>query len=320
MDTSILNIEISGFANYKATEPQTVNLLTFLQSEKYAGNVEQIRAIKDKTERDKLKCELPAITPSGIFTPTRKAENLIQHSGLIQFDIDSKGNPNIKDWQNLRDELTKIPEITYCSLSVSGFGVWGLVPISNPNKHKEHFSALCLEFQKIGLVLDTAPQNVASLRGYSFDSQAYFNHNARTFIKTHVDNVQNVHAKKLSPQYTPTHFKESEKTEYLIYQIVKHKIDITGNYSDWLAIGSALACEFGEAGRGYFHEVSQLYPGYKPAETDRQFTACLRTSRGFGIGIFYKACSDYGILFKPMLLEHNTNNANNLHSINYNYL
>jgi hypothetical protein len=303
---SVLNKDISLFRNYSSNEPFTFNLLRFLKCNEFAIEVERIRAIDSKAERDKLKAELPCFTPSGLFYPIRKAENLVKHSGLIQFDIDSKGNANINDWETLRNELSKIPEIAFCSLSVSGHGVWGLVPISNPEKHKEHFSALCFEFQKIGLVLDTAPQNVASLRGYSFDQQSYYNHSARTFTKIHVDNVENVKANKLSLQHTSTHFKESEKTEYLINQIVTHKIDITANYSDWLAISSAFACEFGEAGRGYFHEVSQYYTGYKPAETDRQYTACLRNSKGFGIGIFYRACSDYGIFFKPMLLEHNT--------------
>lgn len=305
MEKSILNTDVSMFSNYLSKTPVTFNLLGFLQSDEFKTKVEQIRDITNKNERDKLKSELPAITPSGIFFPTREAANLVKHSRLIQFDIDSKGNPGINDWPGLRNELAKIQEIAYCSLSVSARGVWGLVPIAFSDKHKEHYYALSLEFEKIGLKLDSAPQNVASLRGYSYDEKAYFNHYARTFTKIHVDNVQNVGSKKLFCRYTPTNLKESEKTEYLINQIIKHRIDITGNYSDWLAIGSAFSCEFGEAGRGYFHAVSQFYPGYKPQETDKQFSACLRTSRGFGIGIFYRICSDYGILFKPMLTEHN---------------
>lgn len=307
MEKSILYRDISIFANYVSKEPaNTFKLLHFLQSEDFRTEVEQIRTIEDKTQRDRLKAALPCMTPSGVFAPTRLAENLVLHSGFIQFDIDNKGNENINDWSAVRDELKKIPEIAYCGLSVSGRGVWGLIPIAYPAKHKEHFSALAHEFQEIGLKLDSAPQNVASLRGYSFDEKAFYNHTAKTFFKIHVANARNEPSKKLSLQYTSTHFKESEKTEYLIKQIVNYKIDITSNYNDWLAIGSAFACEFGEAGRGYFHEVSQFYSGYKPAEADKQYTACLRCSKRFDIGIFYRICSDFGILFKPMLLKHNT--------------
>ncbi len=304
MKNSVLNIEVSLFENYGSKKPVNYNLLAFLQSDEFKPEVDKIRSIDNKKTRDDLKYFLPCITPSGQCFPTRAAENLVKHSGLMQFDIDSKANPGL-NFEAVRDELKKIPEIAYCGLSVSGRGVWGLVPIAYPEKHKQHFSALYDEFKKIGLTLDKAPQNVASLRGYSFDSQAYFNHNARTFFKTCEEIAKNADANKTFFRGTTTHFKESEKTEYLIKRLVTHRIDITGTYSEWLAIASCFACEFGEAGRGYFHEVSQFYNGYKPTETDKQYNACLRNSQGFGIGIFYRACADYGILFKPLLLEHN---------------
>ena len=89
--------------------------------------------------------------------------------------------------------------------------------------------------------------------------------------------------------------------EFIINKIVNHRIDITASYSDWFAIGSAFACEFGENGRRYFHEVSQFYLGYKPMEADKQYTACLKHSHGFDIGIFYHHCADYGLMFKDLI-------------------
>lgn len=58
--------------------------------------------------------------------------------------------------------------------------------------------------------------------------------------------------------------------------------DIAPAYNDWRDLGFALACGLGEEGRAYFHRLSRFYSGYKPAEADKQYTACLQ-SRGHGI-------------------------------------
>ena len=92
---SILNIEVSCFANYNTpAKPMEVNLLRWLQSGKYKNEVGKIRAIENKEERDRIKALLPAITPSGIFF-YRSEKDLIKHSGLIQFDIDYKENRHL---------------------------------------------------------------------------------------------------------------------------------------------------------------------------------------------------------------------------------
>src|SRR5680860_676078 len=93
-----LNIDISCFANYRTSDnPKKVNMLAWLKSDKYAEKVKQIRKIETKKERDKIKATLPGITPSGVFTYREEAA-LVKHSGLLQFDIDMKGNKSIKNY------------------------------------------------------------------------------------------------------------------------------------------------------------------------------------------------------------------------------
>jgi len=180
---SILNIEVSCFANYDTPEnPKSVNLLTWLQSNKYCLKVEKIRSIEDKQERDSIKAKLPAITPSGVFT-YRSIKSLVRHSGFIQFDIDLKGNEAIRNFNDLKEEISKIKNVAYCGLSVSGKGCWGLIPISNPDKHYLHFTAMRAVFQRLNIAIDPAPKSVASLRGYSYDPNAYYNHSALVFEK-----------------------------------------------------------------------------------------------------------------------------------------
>ena len=296
MQKSILDIQVSRFANYDTPDnPRPVNLLGWLKTDKYKEQVEQIRQLTDKAERDKIKATLPAITPSGLFT-YRKEAALIKHSGLIQFDIDKKDNSNIANYDALKNILPNIKNIAYCGLSVSGQGYWGLIPVAYPEKHKEHFKAIEIAFKNIGIKIDTAPQNVASLRGYSYDPDGYFNHNAIILEKVFVEQQAAPKAYKQT-RYTNTTDNDTRAwVEKYINAISAKGIDITDGYKKWLQVGFALATEFGETGRQYFHEVSRNYSGYKPDAADMQYTRCLNgRGQGITIGTFFHLCTAHGV-------------------------
>ena len=187
---SILNIEVSCFANYDTPDnPKLVNLLAWLKSEKYRGQVEKIRSLTDKAERDRVKATLPAITPSGVFT-YRSVKDLVKHTGFIQFDIDANGNESVGNFKELKAQLSKIKNVASCGLSVSGTGFWGLIPIAYPEKHNQHHKSIEAAFRAFGITIDPAPKSVASLRGYSFDADAYFNHKALIFEHYYVPPAQ----------------------------------------------------------------------------------------------------------------------------------
>ncbi|MVM36460.1 hypothetical protein GO730_00360 [Spirosoma sp. HMF3257] len=178
---SILSVEVSCFANYRTPDnPRTVNLLTWLTSEKYRKQVESVRAIEDKKQRDRIKATLPAISPSGLFS-RREESALIRHSGLICLDIDLKGNESISNYSQLKEQLCRIKNVAYCGQSVSGTGYFVLIPIVHPKQHGSQFRALREIFQKkYGVRIDDTP-DVSRLRGYSYDSDGYFNHEATPF-------------------------------------------------------------------------------------------------------------------------------------------
>ena len=166
--------------SYADTEPKQVNLLEYLKDESNKDEVLTIRAVEDMSERKAMKAALPAVTISGIFSG-RGEKNLVVHSGLICIDIDQKDNEHIEDFHGLKDLFSDIPYVAYCALSVSGNGYWLIIPISNPKKHKEHFLAIQKTFKQAQINIDPAPSNVASLRGYSYDENAYYNHEASVF-------------------------------------------------------------------------------------------------------------------------------------------
>jgi hypothetical protein len=188
---SVLDVMVSCFRNYYTPgNPVNINLLDWLLSKKYLPQIDQIRMMTEKADRDRHKANIPAITPSGTFSH-KEAKGLIQHSGLIQFDIDlTKGNLEIENWSELKSEIFNFRNVAYIGLSASGMGLWGLIPISNPEQHKAHFKAIEKAFFKWGIELDPAPQNVSSLRGYSYDPEALYRHDAEVFTAMVFDDAK----------------------------------------------------------------------------------------------------------------------------------
>jgi hypothetical protein len=166
------------FASGKSTTPASVNLLQWLHNDEYLPQQQKIRAAKDKAGRDALKIFMPCITPSGIFSQRGK-NYLLKHTGFIAIDIDLKGNEGIGNYHDLKNEICKIPNVAYCGLSVSGTGYWLLIPITHPDKHELHFKFIEQYFKSKNLIIDKACSDVARLRFYSFDPEAYYNHAAK---------------------------------------------------------------------------------------------------------------------------------------------
>ena len=72
----------------------------------------------------------------------------------------------------------------------------------------------------------------------------------------------------------------STRVESLIQLLKANHADITSGYTEWLKVGFAIASEFGEAGRRYFHDISSLYTGYDATECDKKYDECLKSDNG----------------------------------------
>ena len=171
------------FPSATDTNPVDVELMNWLKGyTRYSFLIDQIRRSDSKHQRDQFKRQLPCITPSGTFSKRNRA-GLIQHSGLIAFDIDNLGD----DLEGVRSAVQSIPNVAYLGLSASGTGLWGLIPITQPDQHTAHFRAMELAFLAMGITIDPSCKDVSRLRFYSYDEQAYFNHDAVPFDQTYTD-------------------------------------------------------------------------------------------------------------------------------------
>jgi hypothetical protein len=220
---------------------------------------------------------------------------LIVHSGFIQFDIDFKENSHITNYSDLKSEICKIVNVAYCGLSVSGTGLWGLIPILYPDRHRQHFDFIYNAFKKLGITIDKKPGNVASLRGYSYDINGYFNRNA---VKLNEYNQTRQNRNNLR-FYSHNDNSIQSDVEALINELRKTGVDITNTYDNWVSIGFALATEFGERGRQYFHVISRNNACYDRNENNYQYDKCLNagsTPNPITVKTFFAKCKDAGIV------------------------
>jgi hypothetical protein len=171
---SILNVNVNWFLNHSSQHsPESVNLQTWLTSDLYYDRQLEIIGCEDASTKQKLKAEMPAITPSLHYG---------EHTGLLAIDIDGKDNPN-RPMEDIRAELERIDQIAYCGQSVSGKGLWAVIPIAYPEKHLYHFKALERIFKNRGIIIDPACKNVNRLRYYAYDPRGYFNPEAEPFTQ-----------------------------------------------------------------------------------------------------------------------------------------
>lgn len=237
----------------------------------YEDEIKEIRANPEKSKE--LKRGLPGVTISGLFRE-RSAQGLIQHSGRICIDIDGKENPHLSNWPEIRNTLSTWKEIEFTSLSASGNGLMVVVKIEFPEKHLSHYMALEYAFLRQGIRIDPLCKDIPRFRFMTSDKDAIINENVVPY--------QILFQKANNPRFSEKRDKgTNDDLLMVINEIVNKSIDITESYKNWYQIGCALANEYGEIGRDYYHKLSQINPEYKLHDCDKQYNKCLTNPKGY---------------------------------------
>ena len=283
------DIQISVYNGVRDTTGHCSTLFDFLHNVDY-DRINRLRATADANVRKRIKLSLPQATISGVFSPTRSAENLVSHSGLVCVDIDGKDNPHIGNFGTLvEDVLSQIEEVAYASRSVSGNGYFVIMPLKYPAKHKMQFEQLVRDFDVMGINIDRACGDVCRLRCQSFDLHQYINMAAKPYAGVYHPPMPKIRFRTIFDEADA-----EDKVARLCREIVTRGIDLTGTYDDWMKVGAALST-LGESGRQWFHLVSSQNGGYNAAEGDRKFNNLLRSTKRIGIGTFFYACKQAGL-------------------------
>ena len=286
------DIEITVYKGVRDTIGHRSTLFKFLENVEYDA-IQELRSTTDANLKKQTKLSLPQATISGVFAPTRSAENLVKHSGLICVDIDRKDNLHIENFDTLiPDVLSHIEEVAYASRSVSGNGYFVIIPFEYPAHHKAQFEKLVRVFADMGINIDRACGDVCRLRCQSYDIHQYVNMSAKPFTGIYQE------PKPIRPSFNYDYngIDTEDKVADLCREINQQHIDLTGTYDDWVKIGAALS-SLGESGRHWFHICSSQNGGYNSIECDRKFDNLLRSNRRIGIGTFFHYCKNAGLEF-----------------------
>lgn len=212
---------------------------------------------QDKKDKERL----PNVMISGLFVEPKNT-GLKTHSGFICIDVD-----NVDDVDGLKDAIKNDEYLFAAFKSVSGNGLALLFKI-NGSKHSESFDAIVKYlYEEYGIVCDPSCRNVARRRFVSYDPDLILNKRAKKWTKV----------EKKAPAAPKVIFTKTDFDE-ILQRITNLKVDITGDYTQWVRIAFSLVDQFGEVGRNAFHTISQYSPLYDYEKADKQYTYCLRST------------------------------------------
>jgi hypothetical protein len=280
---------------HNTTEFSSIDLEHFYSEIKNANYKNEVDFYRLKfTELGKkgsepFKQKIPAVVISGTFNESVKNANLVDHSGYICVDVDNIESNNINE---LKLKLRQDKYIESYFTSCGGVGLAVIIKI-DPSKHLESF--LGLEdyfFNTYNTTIDKSCKNVSRLRFYSYDSDIYINKKSKVF-KQYIKPIYNK-KEVVNTVLTGTEFDE------LMTKIISSGRSLAEDYDTYLKIGFALADEFGESGRQYFHAISSMSSKYDQKQCDRQYTHCISAggSKKIKIGTLYYFCKINGIELK----------------------
>ena len=157
--------------------------------------VKKIRKEKEKSTRNELKKDLPAICFSGKFVK-RTDNSLQQHSGFICLDFD--GYTKQKDLVSDKEKLSKDRYVYSVFISPSGAGLKALIKIPEiPENHTNYFNSLEKYFDNPHF--DKTSKNISRVCYESYDPLLFLNKNSSIWEK-----IDEQHYEEVTQRDPPT--------------------------------------------------------------------------------------------------------------------
>lgn len=250
-----------------------------------------------ETFNENDKWNLPCISVSARFNKIRSLNDIKEKLPFICLDIDryskkrKKASNDCIDMLLVKEMFINHPSCYYTGFSLSGENLMAIFILSEKDKLNEYFNMLKERLSLRGVNIDVSCSDYTRLRFFNYDSEAYYNPNAKP-LKLPVKKV-----------YKPNNIKiginqksDLKKVQSIIEVINRTNIDITGLYEDWIKIAASLNNAFGEQGRAMFHEISNKYSDYDYKKCDKKFDQCKKMNNTT-LGSLFMIASDHGVRY-----------------------
>ncbi len=234
---------ITIFKNIKETSTPFHRSVEFvldrIKEGKHKELIRSIRKETDKSQRNILKKNLPAICFSGTFSK-RSDEALMEHSGVICLDFD--GYPTKKEMMLFKESLTKDEFVMSAFISPSGNGLKVLIKIPNdPDNHKRYFDALSNYFDSE--YFDVTSKNISRVCYESYDNDIYINLESKIWEGIADYNYTPIDIRKDAPTIPITN--ENQIVDILVKWWVKKYPMVEGQRNNNAFILAAALNEYG---------------------------------------------------------------------------
>lgn len=286
---------------------RTITLEEFLTMGKgYGDIIARIRMTENKDDRSRLKLKkLPCATVSATFTTRSREvpleERLEHYNSLMVLDFDG-----LADVEDAKKRLSGLPYIFYAGLSVSGKGLFAIVPIDTDDyrMHKIFFDALQEEMLQLGLVVDKACSDVTRLRVLSYDPAAYLNVDCHVFTLPENNTIDVSTQDEDEPEEIISQDTDASSLIARYVEAWESKGIPLDDYDDWRSMCMSLST-LGEKAWAYVDRISKFSAKYNREDNRKKFQEFIRSTRSIGIGTFFYKCHSYGV-FPPDVPHYET--------------
>ncbi|GEO04470.1 hypothetical protein AAE02nite_21340 [Adhaeribacter aerolatus] len=177
-----VNLYKNATDKYGLDQPLEVGeVISRIQEPVFATITEELRNLSDKEFSEYKKSMFPAVSWSGLFSPTRAKQNLIQHSGLLCLDIDDLSSRRLEE---VREQIKADPFTFISFISPSGKGIKVIVKVDllEPEQHEQFFAQLqTYYYNTYEIVIDPTGKNVDRLCFLCYDKDIFVYPDSRLF-------------------------------------------------------------------------------------------------------------------------------------------
>ena len=244
--------------------------------------------------------------------PERKNDGFLSYSRVLCLDIDAPKptestplNSWVNDWEQVKQQISLLPFVSYCALSVGGAGLFVLIPIADPARYGDYFDTLSDLFAKyLRLTVDKQTRNIARLRFMTYDPSPYMNRNAVEWDKVlprqqerENRGASHRHAAQNGGGDVTLNDEQKGRVRRCVDWCKSHGTLIADAHDDWMRLAGFFAHNWDDAeGRDLFHDLAAISPKYRAAENDRKLLSMGRQHpHPVTLHGFYRLCRNYGV-------------------------